>query len=707
MHGFWQAVGLWTHGAGSFAILALTAWIWQRGAPMRSMRLPFVLALGTTGLWSFSAAAEPVTYGLTPIIETMRNLAWLFFMRKMVRTGNSGRQQSSVLAVYAVLTGVLAFQLGLDVLAVLIEAQPKAVRLLLFFSVVFRMIFAIGALVLVHNLYTGAAPSTRWGIRLPISALAIMWGYDLNLYTVTYLAHAFPIELQAMRGLVALAMAPVIAIGARRNEQLKLRLSRGVAFQSLSLVAIGGYLACMVVIAQAINYLGGSYAPLAQISFIFGMSVIALLALPTGKWQAWLKVTLTKNFFQHRYDYRAEWMRFTQTIGNPGVDEETLERRSVQALADIFDCPAGLLLTPDEDGDLKFDTQFNWYSADVPTDLFSARDAEWFRSTGYIVDLDQLRNCQPEDSSEKAARDMMPQWLIDETRCWTVVPLVHSHRLAGIIILARPPVVRRLDWEDLDMLRVASKQLASYLAEQSSQMALTEAQRFEDFHRRMAFVMHDIKNLSSQIGLLSRNAKRYADNPDFRADMIDTLEASSEKLNHLLARLSRFERGNDDRHGEFDLCDAAGQACEAMSGDRRLKLIAEPAPLVNGNADKFQQALEHLIMNALDASADNAPVLVRTLRGPASAGVEILDSGCGMSPEFVRRHLFKPFETTKSGGFGIGAYEARQLIKEMGGRLEVESQQEIGTRFTIWLPRSETVGGTGAAHESMTRERVA
>ncbi len=103
------------------------------------------------------------------------------------------------------------------------------------------------------------------------------------------------------------------------------------------------------------------------------------------------------------------------------------------------------------------------------------------------------------------------------------MPLIHGERLFGLILLASPEYRRVLDWEDFDLLRTAGRQAASSLAEAHGQEALSNAQRFEEFNRRFAFILHDIKNLVSQLSLLSRNAERHADNPEFRADMVATL----------------------------------------------------------------------------------------------------------------------------------------------------------------------------------------
>ena len=270
------------------------------------------------------------------------------------------------------------------------------------------------------------------------------------------------------------------------------------------------------------------------------------------------------------------------------------------------------------------------------------------------------------------------------------MPLLHFEKLVGAVVLARPPHTRALDWEDFDLLRVAGQQLASYLAEHAGQEALAEAARFDDFHRRIAFVMHDIKNLASQMGLLARNAESHADNPEFRADMLVTLRNSADKLNALLARLSRYGAAAVGPLVPVR-ADEVAQAIVKQTSARHAVVLVEREPVeVAAERGSLEQVLLHLVQNAIDASAADAPVFVRVASEGLNGVIEVVDTGCGMSPEFVRNRLFKPFDSTKQGGFGIGAYEARELVRAMSGRLEVDSHEQLGTRFTILLPRADT-----------------
>ncbi|MBL0924226.1 MAG: PEP-CTERM system histidine kinase PrsK [Sphingomonadaceae bacterium] len=675
-------LSFWGHAAVGFAYAALAIWLLHKYGTRNRQQAILIFAMAVTATWGIAATyAGPISLA-SYCTETARNFAWLSFMFFLLRSGEGRQQPRTINMIYIALLLVLIFQLATD--AIVTALAPVGVEgyIMTQSAMTLRMIFAVGALVLVHNLYTVSAPEARWGISLPMAALAAMWTYDLNQYTISYLTDAPSMELVATRGFAAAVLAPVFVMGAKRNSNWRLRLSRSVAFQSVSLVAIGIYLLAMVLLATALELVGGTYVRLAQITVIFGMSLAALLIMPSGRFKSWLNVVIAKNFFQHRYDYRSEWMRFADTIGFPSKEAAPFYERVVKSLADIFESPAGLLLVPDEEGRLTLQARWNWSTADVPANCVTSMTMPFFESTGHIVSMDEVRA----GTDERVDARAVPQWLYDEAQAWAIVPLVHFGKLAGLAILARPRMPRALDWEDLDMLRVVGRQLASYLAEAASQQALAESQQFEQFNRRFAFVVHDIKNLVSQLSILARNAERHAEKPEFRADMIDTLRSSVDKMNELLARLSQH---NKSRHAQPVAVDIGAAVMKAVHEKRLiypidaqlsagLFAIADPA--------RVETIIGHLVQNAIEATPDGSPVRISCRPQGTDVAVKIADNGVGMTESFISNHLFKPFESTKDGGFGIGAYEARALAMSMGGQLRVESRVGKGTTFTLLLP---------------------
>jgi putative PEP-CTERM system histidine kinase len=385
---------------------------------------------------------------------------------------------------------------------------------------------------------------------------------------------------------------------------------------------------------------------------------------------------LAKHVFEHRYDYREEWLRFTDTVGRQGDGDATLEERVVKAIADIGGAPGGVMLLTDG---RRLTPGPRWNSAlrlapvgDDGADLIRHVEAD-----AYVIDFSAPRGRENDPP--------VPAWLA-EAGAWAGVPLIHSGRLLGLVLLEHPPHRRPLDWEDFDLFRTAGIQAASYIAEARGQQALADARRFDEFNRRFAFIMHDIKNLVSQLSLVARNAERHADNPDFRADMIATLQASVRKMNDLLARLSPGAAREADPARAIRVMDVietvAGPRRRTrafrIEGDVHLAAMAGPAGL--------EQALSHLVQNAIDASGPDQPIELRAYESGGDVAIEVADHGCGMAPDFVAHRLFQPFASTKETGFGIGAYEARELIHAMGGRIEVDSVVGEGTRFTLILP---------------------
>ncbi|WFL76904.1 PEP-CTERM system histidine kinase PrsK [Altererythrobacter arenosus] len=680
---FLPFIGFLGHLAGAIACTIGVWWIATHGDRNRHDRTATIAAGLTTGIWCLLSAAFGPDAIIAEVAEIARNLAWIFLLFRLF--GNDGRDES-VRQVRPVVVALL-FVECLQPVLLLVEHRfaitPQIDALTNQISAALRMLVAIGGLMLLHNLYAGAAKPSRELLRWSTIAVGGFWAFDLNFFTVGYLGGQHPALLEAIRGLAAAVLILPLALGSSATAAgLQFRPSRAVAFQTLSLLLIGAYLLLMMLMTRSIAMLGGDFARFTQVGFVVAATIATILWLPSPRLRGWLKVTATKHLFQHRYDYRQEWLRFNATIGRGGANGESFEERAIRAIADITDSPAGLLLAPNEEVELELVEHWKWPSLEVPAVAACAALSSMLEEQEFILDLDEARARLGEEDQIP----FVPAWMLDEPRAWAVVPLLHFERLVGAIVLARPAAHRSLDWEDFDLLRVVGRQLASYLAERAGQQALMEASRFDEFNRRIAFVMHDIKNLASQVTLLARNAEKHADNPEFRADMLVTLRNSGDKLNALLKRLGRYGAGQVDAREPLAL-DAFARDLVAKYARQHSVTVAQANPvLVLANREALDQSLTHLLQNAIDASADGAPIYVNVVSDGTLGCLEIIDSGGGMSPQFIRNGLFKPFVSSKDGGFGIGAFEARELIRAMGGRLKVESREGIGTRFMACLP---------------------
>ena len=651
-----------------------------------SLNRPLVGAFAVMSVWAIFLAMLPGYAMLPQLAEAARNIAFLAFMYGIMQNAEGGGQPA-LKAVYGSVAAVVGLQIVIGGVIGEYRDVPFMFEALAATGQMIGLTIAAGALILVHNLYGQASPESRGALRFPMIALTIMWAYDLHLYTVAYFTRGLAQDLYALRGTVLALLVPLFVLGVRNNSIWRVRLSRAATFQSVSVIAILAYLIVMMSGARAMELVGGDWGRAAQLGIVLVMSVAALIMLPSGRLRGWFKVVVAKHVFEHRYDYREEWLRFTDTVARGDEDSPSLETRVVKALADIGGSPGGLLLLADEHYHFSRSVAWNWEDAPIDGGEGAEALARFVEDRAFVLDFERLQGGW---LSHGQAQVPVPLWLA-ATGAWAGVPLIHAGRLVGLVILAHPPYRRPLDWEDYDLFRAAGIQAASYIAEARSQQALADSRRFDEFNRRFAFILHDIKNLVSQLSLVARNAERHADNPEFRADMIATLQSSVKKMNDLLARLSPGAVREGEPIRPVSLERAAASVAAAKSHQHPVIVAGEPGLWAKADPAALEQALSHLVQNAVEASPPDRPVEIRYAESGGDALIEVIDRGHGMSAEFVRTRLFQPFASTKEQGFGIGAYEARALVMAMGGRIEVDSREGEGSVFSLIFPRAEAV----------------
>jgi putative PEP-CTERM system histidine kinase len=677
-------IAFWSYAVA--ACLFASILVWRLRERVEGPDKLLVGAFFATAVWASVSAMRGPADLITLPTETIRNLAWVMLLHSISGDLKHSARRA-IRLVFAAVALVIGLQLSLNLLLLLVPLTPKLASGAIATSFLLRITSAAGALVLVHNIYGQAAPQSRIGIRTAMLGLALIWGYDLNLYTLAYLDAPGAAGLFEYRGLFTALIAPLFVIGSARGKSLRIRLSRAATFQSLSLLSICIYFVVMAVLATALRGSQWNWASSITAALLAGMMIVVAVLVMSEWARGWVKVKLAKHLFEHRYDYRTEWLRFTETVGQAGPDAPPLGERIAKAFADIVEAPGGLLLINEGGSTLDVAAEWNWTGPHPPADQLHEVSDFWseVERSGRILDYEGLRH------GWASARDGavgVPQWMLDDDSIWAGIPLIHNGRLIGLVILAPPDYRRPLDWEDFDLLRTAGNQAASSLAEALGQEALANAQRFEEFNRRFAFILHDVKNLVSQLSLLTRNAERHADNPEFRADMVATLQSSVGKMNELLARLTPHSPARVQKLEGRALRPILTAAIAARRGNREVNLLGDASLCALVDESALEQAVGHLLQNAFDASTVH-PVAVRVSSSGAHVAIAISDKGVGMDGDFVRNRLFQPFASTKAGGFGIGAFEARSLITAMGGRISVDSRLGQGTTFTILLPAAE------------------
>ncbi|MFN2287528.1 MAG: XrtA/PEP-CTERM system histidine kinase PrsK [Chromatocurvus sp.] len=683
-------ISLLTYGLAGLAFALISALLLVRWR-VKPLGPSLTLACGLTAAWAITIALGTLPdyppLRLIRVMELLRNAAWLFFLLQLLSLQNGdkpwrwhGRQWLSPFIV-----------LGLVILGLqLVPAMPREMipRALLSqqhdLMLVVWLILAICGLVLIEQLYRNAASGERWSLKFLCLGLGALYTYDFFMYAEALLFRQLDAELWQARGLVATLVTPWLAIGIARNTQwrMDLHVSRHVVFHTVTLMGTGLYLLGMSVIGYFIKYLGGTWSGVLQVGFLAASGALLASLLFSGKLRAHLRVFLSKHFFSYRYDYRDEWLKFTHALASLSGD---VAEGIIRPMAPLVSGRAGLLFsTPPGDPPRLL---AHWQMpppagcreglGNLPT---------WVAKSDWVVDLRERR--QSPDLYEGLA---LPEWLEADEDLWLIIPLLFGERLEGLLILKGSDLKQSLNWEDRDLLKTAGRQAASHLAQHLASQALVEARQFDAFNRLSAYVVHDLKNILAQQSLIVSNAARHRDNPAFIDDMIATVENSVTRMQRLMEQMRSGVRSAD-----AELVDVAALLKQVVAH----RASTQPAPTaeldpgitcrVEADRDRLATVFTHLVQNAQEATDPEGDVRVCLGCDKQSASVDIIDTGRGMDDEFLRKRLFRPFESTKGlTGMGIGVFESREYIRQLGGDIDVESTPGKGTRFTVRLPTGQ------------------
>ncbi|WP_409983043.1 XrtA/PEP-CTERM system histidine kinase PrsK [Roseateles sp.] len=646
----------------------------------------WLLAILATALWAALGAVNAELHWsarlpgwVVPLADLARYALWFVFIGAVLRptAATAAGARKGVPWIWPVAGGAVALQGGLIAWA---QTVPNGTldRQLAFAA----LGLAVLGLALLEQLLRNSAADARWNARPVCLGLGLTFSFDLFIFSLAALFERSDAELLSVRGLVHALAMPLLAIASRRQADWfdRLHISRAAVFHSATLLLVGGYLLMVAGVGYYVRYSGGSLGRALSVAVVFVALVgLAWLAL-SGTVRSRLRVYISKNFFSYRYDYREEWLGFNRLLSQ-GADSQTLGETVVRALANLVESPSGAIWSLNVAGtELRQTVAWNLprqFGAERLDDSL----ASFLSRTGWIILLDDLRH-----DASKYPELQAPAWLTEDAQHWLVLPLVSGNSLTGFAVLGRPRVPIEVDWEVRDLLLAAASQAAGYLRQAQALEALLEARKFEAFNRMSAFVVHDLKNIVTQLSLMLRNAKRLRDNPEFQQDMLDTVDSAVEKMRQLMLQLREGEKPHGVTSG-VDLAELARRLQNAarLKG-RELQLHVASAVSTRGHTERLERVLGHMVQNAFDATPPDGEVAMWLDAQGSQARVRIIDTGCGMTEDFIQNRLFKPFQTTKTSGMGIGAHESHQYVQELGGSIQVESTVNKGTSITLLLP---------------------
>jgi putative PEP-CTERM system histidine kinase len=660
-------------GGISFVILTLTfGFLWLQKEVHASMPVAGIVS----SIWCFSLASNyhGYTLGLENLllIETLRYGSWISALLLSLPFIIGYKLQAKFR--YSI-HGIWLSSFALILILIATQNPLTENSNLLIWN---NLILAIVGLVSVEQLYRNTHQQRV--MKLLSVGIGALLAYDIYLFSYSLIFNQIDVALWQSRGTVNGIIALLLTFGTlisfnQRPRRTALSVSRPVVFYTTSMSVAGGFLALIAIAGYYIQIYGGQWGNLAQVAALFIALVGMVILFVSTTIRSQLNVWINKHFFRHKYDYRVEWLRLINSLTQPSHSED-FHSRAIHVIASIFKSPSGCLWL--QSGNQYLPVQC--YKLPLPDNAVENADSAFCQT---MLDKEWVFSPHTRDDS---INQQLPKWVTEIPDLWLVLPLLTETRLIGFIILTEPQYDASLTWEDLDLLKTVGRQVASYLDRHQAAEQLSEAKQFDAFNKLTAFIMHDLKNLIAQQGLVVENAAKHKDNPAFVEDAIKTIDNSVNRMSNLLRKLQQQEATEIRNLELHKVLMEATKKCQDNKPNPSLRL-EDTSAKVDADQDLLVLTLANIIQNAQEATNNSGFVDVTLRREDKNAIITIEDNGSGMDEDFIRNRLFKPFETTKSGkGMGIGVYQSREFIVGLGGHISVESSPNEGTTFTISIP---------------------
>jgi len=695
-------------GAAAYLLLALAIAVLYRRSPLGPAVL---LAAVLTCVWMAVQVFYYLEYRLSgglfvlQLLEIARNVAWVYVLARVLARTADRQYAASVRALYWAFAAAAAVPCVLWFFS-LAGLSPGSfgidggkVSLLGFLAQ------AVFGLALVEQVYRNTYPETRWSIKHLCFAVGGMLAYDFYLYAEAVLFNRLTPDVWSARTAVDALAVPFVLLSVARSNVLRpnLFVSRKVVFHVTAVFAAGAYLLLMSAAGYYVKVYGGTWGGALRIVFLCLALAVLVALIASTQLRSRLRAFVARHFYRNKYDYQEAWLSFTDRLAQIGDDPHALRQTILKAIADVMDSTGGLMWHKGPNG--SFAVVAQWVSEALAAEALNEDHPLVTRLQREDATIDLEHEAA---SSTVDANASVPVWLLDMPRAWIVVPIVHRDELLAFIVLESSRTDSDLTDEDRELLRTLGHQAAGYLALLRVTEALADARQFDAFNRLSAFLVHDLKNVVAQLSLIVRNAEKHRSNPEFITDAFNTVSDAVAKMNRMMANLRQShvdEAGTDI----VDVVAAARKAVASAAARRPVPTLdwrGEPLAVVC-NRDRLVDVFEHLLHNAQDATPETGRIGISLRRAGDRAVIEITDTGCGMSEDFLQNHLFKPFDTTKGkAGMGIGVYESLHVVTSIGGKLTVASREGEGTQFSIVLPLHEAAGETAADKRKHTPERV-
>ena len=656
-----------------------------------------MIALGLdsffTGLSLRAVQEGDVLAWLTPafIVKAFVPAPWLAF--SVIYSRSNYREFLSHWRIPLAFFGVLPIALYVNVLMRSTDTGPEALWWLQsgLAATALNVVLLVALVMILVNLeqtFRAAVGTMRWRIKFVVVGLAVIFGARLYVRSQAILFSAPDITLWNVESGALLIGCCLLSIGYVRTRWTESDVypSLAVMRSSLTIIVVGGYLFVVGILGQLVSRFGGAEIFQFQaIVVLIGVASLVVVLLSDRRRQK-VQAFLLRHFRKAQHDSARIWSQFSQRLSSV-TDPAGLCSASAKLISESFDALSVVIwLLDDESGRLKIGASTKGQAAETTdgnqSDIEWATVANGLDSHRRPFDLEAVK----EAWADKLRSHNSSTFSNGGNRL--VVPLRAGDQTVGIIVLSDRVGGTVYTIEELELLKCIGDQVTSVLLNVRLGGEVARARELEAFRTMSAFFVHDLKNTAASLNLMLKNLPVHFDDPAFRADALRGIGNTARRIDEMISRLSALRQRPESLRAATDLNQLVSEALDRVDGMPNVELTREllPLPPIIADREQIQSVVTNLVLNARDALSAAGAIRVRTEARGDRVVLSVTDNGCGMSQAFMSESLFRPFQSTKKKGLGIGLFQIRAIVNAHGGRMQVDSEVGKGTTFVVSLP---------------------
>jgi putative PEP-CTERM system histidine kinase len=546
----------------------------------------------------------------------------------------------------------------------------------------FQLVIAVLILMNLEKIFRSAVGTMQWRIKFVVIGLGVVFAAKIYSLSQGLLFSGDTVVLTGVDSIALLIGCALLVVAFLRRGfgEIDVYPSHAVLRTSVTFLVVGGYLFIVGILAQLVALTGKADAFHLQAFVLLVAFAVLVILLLSNRLRQKIRSFVSRHFQRPQYDFRQIWTRVTQSMSNV-FDQSALCTAGVKLIAETFTVLSVSIWLFDDEDRLAFAASSSRTEPEADGVLVKLGQDFRIRQLAQPFDLETAKG----DYANDLRQIGLSQFRTGGNR--VCAPLWAGNRCMGVAILADRVGATPYTVEELDLLKCIGDQIAVGLLNLQLTEESTRGKELEAFQTMSAFCVHDLKNAASTLSLTLANLPLHFDDPRFRQDVLRGIGQTAARINELISRLTSLRR-LELKLTEVDLNSVVDDALRALNGTANIKVVKQLAsqPKLRVDREQFGSVITNLLLNARDAVGRQGEVRIETAQNENWAVVSIADNGCGMSPAFVKSSLFRPFQSTKKKGLGIGMFQSKMIIEAHQGRILVESQPAVGTTFRVMLP---------------------